>query len=456
VTWSIEDVLNATHGHFVSGSKDIVFRGISTDSRDIKSGDLFVALKGRNYDAHAFVLDAFQRGALGAMVMDRSRHYKGTVIGVDDTLTALGDLAAYIRNKHSIAVVGITGSSGKTTVKEFCASILSLVGTCLKTEKNYNNLIGVPLTLLKLRSEHKFAVIEMGTNRPGEIDRLSSIARPDISAITNITPAHLNGLKSISGVIEEKQAIFRNTDKSGFAVFNPLLDNMDRIYIPRELNRITFSLSDKTDVRAEKIISEDFHGTNLIADLAGRMIRIKVGLPGKHNVTNALAACACAMALNIDADTIGAGIEKTSLPGGRLDITVSDSLTIIDDTYNANPASMKVALDMIDAFPHIYKVAVLGDMLELGNDSIYWHEQLGRWVASSSVNRLIVAGGFARIVLDTAIREGMDGSSVFMVKDMEEVKSLTAEYIGRDAVILVKASRALQLDKVVSYLKAVA
>ncbi len=454
--WTLDDIIAATGGILISGQQDIEFTGISTDTRSIAQGELFIALKGEHHDAHAFIRDAFLRGARGALVMDASMDYPGTVISVKDTLIALGDLAHYLRARFNLPVVGITGSTGKTTVKEFVASILSTEGECLKTEKNFNNLVGVPLTLLKLTRNHDFAVVEMGTNRPGEIERLSSIARPSISIITNISPAHLNGLKTIDGIINEKQAIFRNTLPDGVAVFNPYLDYMDRMEVPKSLDSITFSLSENTDVRVRNIISNNIQGSTFIADIAGKDVRIKVGIPGMHNIMNALAASASAIALGIDTEAIAYGIENAGFPGSRMEVIVSDALTIIDDSYNANPASMKAALDILKDFPHTFKVAVLGDMLELGNDSYYWHEQLGRWVAFSGVDRLIVTGKFADLVTESAISEGMDASSVFKADGIEDVKELMSNTLDKDAVVLVKASRAVQLDRIVGYLKAVA
>ena len=199
-----------TKGYFLSGDPEVSFSGISADSRTIEAGELFIALIGDNFDCHSFIEEAVEKGASGIVVADEEKRDGVVTILVDDTLVALGDIAACLRNQHSLAVVGITGSTGKTTAKELCASILSQQGNCLKTHQNFNNLIGVPLSLLQLTHEHEFAVIEMGTNRFGEIDRLSAITRPSVSVLTNINPVHLNGLRSISGIIKEKQAIFKN------------------------------------------------------------------------------------------------------------------------------------------------------------------------------------------------------------------------------------------------------
>jgi len=459
----VKDIVEVTNGRLIVGEPDTIFTRISTDSRHISKGDLFIALRGSaigGYDGHAFVEDAISKGAKGALVMKEGLKWPSSchlqLIAVKDTLVALGDIAAYTRKRYELPVVGITGSTGKTTVKELCASILSAQGVCLKTERNYNNLIGVPLTLIKLNSIHQFAVIEMGTNSQGEIDRLSSIVRPTVSVMTNINPAHLNGLLNIPGIIREKQAIFANTLAGGAAIINPHLEHMDQVEIPGWLDIITFSTSGKADVTVREVINQGLDGTELSIDLAGKIIRTKVSLPGHHNILNALAACACAVALNIPPEAIAYGIREARFPGMRLEITVSDSITIVDDTYNANPASMKAALDILGNAPHTNKVAILGDMLELGKDARYWHEQLGKWVALSKINKVFITGTFAHVVSGAAIKEGMDASAVCLVEDVADLKAMISDMIGKETIVLVKASRALQLDKVATYLKAVA
>jgi UDP-N-acetylmuramoyl-tripeptide--D-alanyl-D-alanine ligase len=449
----VQDIINIAKGRLITGDSSAIFTGISTDSRNIKTGDLFIALSGEQYNGHAFAFDAISKGALGVLVMEDLKTSSGITIFVDDTLKALGDIAAYTRRCFDIPVLGITGSSGKTTVKELCASILSQIGPCLKTDKNYNNLIGVPLTLFDLESKHKFAVIEMGTNMPGEIARLAQIAYPNISVITNVIPAHLKGLGSIQGVIEEKQSIFAHTKPGGVAVFGPHLEYMDKVKIPSGLETISFSLSGKADVMLHEIIKQGLDGTEFKVNLRGKIRQVNVKLPGIHNVQNALAACACALALDIPYDAIEQGIRDAQFPHMRLEITVSDSITIIDDSYNANPGSMKAALQILKDATHANKVAVLGDMLELGNDAPYWHEQLGKWVAASNVGKLILTGEFAKTIADAALSQGMDAESVYLVEDIADIKNMIPQILEKDTIVLVKASRALQLDRVVNFLK---
>jgi UDP-N-acetylmuramoyl-tripeptide--D-alanyl-D-alanine ligase len=450
------EIAECTQGAVVSGNADTVFTGVSTDSRTVAKGDLFVALGGENYDGHVFVAEAISKGAAGAVIMKEGLRGKGTIISVEDTLAALGDIASYVRSQHNPVVVGITGSTGKTTVKELCASILAQDGPCLKTQKNYNNLIGVPLCLLELTPEHKYAVIEMGTNRFGEIDRLSSITRPKISILSNINPVHLSGLRSISGIIKEKQAIFRNTQPDGIAVINPHLEHMDRVEIPRNLKIITYSSSEGADVTLRKVLHQGLDGTEIVMDLAGRSVHTHVPLPGMHNVCNALAAAACAMGLDIGPDHISTGIQEATFPGMRSEIIISDHISIINDSYNANPASVKAALQMLVSSPHSYRVAVLGDMLELGTEAEYWHAQLGQWVAQAGIDRLVVTGDMSQIVSEEAIKQGMSSGAVHIAADLPEIITNLSDVLDKDAIVLVKASRALHLDEVVTHLKAVA
>ena len=453
---SARDVAAFTDGYILSGDVDTVFSGVSTDSRNIKPGELFVALRGERFDGHVFIDKAVSQGAAGVVVMEDIPRNGTVIISVEDTLQALGDIAAGVRNWYDTAIVGVTGSTGKTTVKEFCASILSLQGPCLKTEKNYNNLIGVPLALLELGPAYEFAVIEMGTNRFGEIDRLSFITRPQVSIITNINPVHLNGLRSISGIIKEKQAIFRNTAKCGTAVINPSLEHMDKIEIPSHLQVISYSHNAQADITLIDIEHRGLDGSDVEVDLAGKVIHTHVPLPGMHNVVNALGACACAVALDIDPAIIAEGVRQAKFPGMRSEIIVSDHLTIINDCYNANPASMKAALSMLVDSPHSTKVAVLGDMLELGKDARFWHEELGRWVAQARIDRLICIGDMAGVVCGAAQTEGMNVEAVYAVQKMDEILYNLQDLFDKDAMVLVKASRALKLDQVVNQLKAVA
>jgi len=450
----IQDILEITSARLVSGNPETMFSGVSTDSRLLTRGELFVALTGVNFDGHAFIPEAVDRGAAGILAMHPVESATVPVIQVADTLVALGDIAGGYRRRFATRVIGITGSTGKTTVKEMVAAIMSLAGPTLKTQKNYNNLIGVPMRLLDLKPEHAYAVIEMGTNFPGEIARLTAMAAPEVSVLTNITPSHLNGLGTIGGVIAEKQSIFTGTSRA--AVYNPRAPYMDMVEIPQRLEPITFCLESPADVYPVEIRSSGLGGTDIVIGLRGRQQRAHIALPGMHNVLNALAAAATGLAMDIDPDAIAAGIEAATFPGMRSEIIVSEELTIIDDSYNANPASMKAALDMLAAAPHVNKIAVLGDMLELGQESERFHTQLGAWVAQARIDHLVVTGAFARVVADAAIAAGMSGQSISIAPTLEDIQAALDQRLKSETVVLVKASRGIKLDRVVGYLKAVA
>lgn len=445
------EAASITGGTLLEGNPETPFAGISTDSRLVTKGELFVALKGDNFDGHDYVEQAFDRGAAAAVVEFKPDTKGLNLIQVKDTLIALGDLAAHNRRSYDAKIVGITGSAGKTTVKEMIASILALTGNVLKTQKNYNNLIGVPMRLLDLKDEHDFAVIEMGTNSPGEIRRLAGMTMPDVSVLTGIVPAHLKGLGSMEGIISEKQSIFEYT--SGTAVYDPNSEYTKNVVIPDSLDKITFSLKEPADVLLCEVHGKDLTGTIFTAALKDMKLKIKVGLPGLHNVQNALAACACGLALDIEPEIIREGIEKSVFPGMRSEIVVSDGLTIIDDSYNANPGSMKAALDVLSAASHSVKIAVLGDMLELGEDSRFWHNELGKWAAASNINHLIITGEMAPTVKEAAYNAGLDIRQITIAADLEGIKDALAMRTLKDAIILVKASRSLKLDRIVAYLK---
>ncbi|MEN6475727.1 MAG: UDP-N-acetylmuramoyl-tripeptide--D-alanyl-D-alanine ligase [Syntrophaceae bacterium] len=450
----IQDILEITTARLISGNPEAMFSGVSTDSRSITRGELFVALSGANFDGHAFIDEAVDRGAAGILAMRTVESAAVPVVQVADTLMALGEIAGGYRRRFSTRVIGITGSTGKTTVKEMVAAIMSLAGSTLKTQKNYNNLIGVPMRLLDLKPEHAYAVIEMGTNSPGEIARLTAMANPEVSVLTNITPSHLNGLGTIDGVIAEKQSIFSGTTRA--AVFNPRAPYMDAVRIPERLKYVTFCLESPADVYPVEIRSSGLGGTDVVIGFQGRQQRVHIALPGMHNVLNALAAAATGLAMDIDADTIAAGIEAAAFPGMRSEIIVSEELTIIDDSYNANPASMKAALDMLASAPHTHKIAVLGDMLELGQESEHFHAQLGAWAAQTRIDHLVVTGTFAPVVAEAAIAAGMDGGSISIAPTLEDIQAALEKRLKNETVVLVKASRGIKLDRVVGYLKAVA
>ncbi len=323
---TVGDVLDATGGTLAGGITETRFKGVSTDSRRIVPGSLFIPLIGERFDGHDFITAAVKNGASGFLAGKgsenkiREKFADITIVHVDDTLKALGDIAHFWRKKFRVIVVAITGSSGKTTTKEMLASIASLKKKIIKAEGNYNNLIGLPLTVLKINAQHELAILEMGTNTRGEIARLTEIAEPDIGLITNIGPAHLEGFKSVEMVREEKLDLFRNMPDSGAAIIN--LDDERLLVTDKDWRgtRITFGLKKDADVSAEDIETKGMKGVSLTIRIGSFKQAITLSAAGNHNVYNALAAAASSWALGIDFSTICQGLMAFQPISGRMEI----------------------------------------------------------------------------------------------------------------------------------------
>ena len=359
--------------------EDVVFCGCSTDSRTIEKGNLFIALKGDYFDGHQYISVAEKKGA-SSLIVDRGASNTKPFIKVKNTRKAMGLLAKSWREKITIPLIAITGSNGKTTVKEMVTSILSTISSVHSTSGNLNNDIGVPKTLFGLNKNHNYAVVEMGANKLGEIEWLSRISSPNVAVITQCAPAHLEGFKNIETVAKAKAEIYLGLQSSGTAIINA-----DDIYADfwrnscKEINQITFGIESKNaDVRAERIKSSiDNLSVKFILLLGKESVEICLPILGEHNVMNALAAAACCISLDISLQSIKKGLENISSIKGRLEIkTGKNQVRIIDDTYNANPASLDVAIKALCSFdgPHYI---VLGDMGELGDKAKTFHKKVG-------------------------------------------------------------------------------
>lgn len=478
LSWDLDNVADALGIDLPEWQKNRYFCGISTDSREISRDQLFVALSGENFNGHDYLYKAVEAGAGGLVVsqrVDEALEKKLPVYRVPDTLKALGDLAAYRRKElvdlSQPLIVGITGSCGKTTVKEMVASIFEKrwpdsdkapVGRVLKTKGNFNNLIGLPLSLIPMQLKHKSAVLEMGMNQPGEISRLAQIAGPDISCIVNIRGAHLEGLGSIEGVAKAKEELFQNTDRDGVLVVNlddPLVSAAAENY---DHKKVFFSsradCKTKADLLADDIHHQENGNIAFKLKLDGYYREVNLQVPGRHNVANGLAAAAIALAADTSADIIVEGLESFQAPDKRLQvIEVAGQYSIINDTYNANPASMEAGLETLESMRKGKKVAILGDMLELGASSNDAHRELGRKAAQSGLDYLVVVGTFAEYIARGAVSAGMSPEAVNIFADKEDIakwiKALSArKLLGSEDWILVKASRGMQLETVVEQL----
>ncbi|MEQ1836141.1 MAG: UDP-N-acetylmuramoyl-tripeptide--D-alanyl-D-alanine ligase [Candidatus Nitrotoga sp.] len=430
---------------------DVLFTSVSSDSRAINAGDLFVALQGENYDGASFVASATQSGAVAALVKTTS--YRGVdspcpLLLVDDTRLALGRLAAHWRAQFSIPVIAVTGSNGKTTVKEMLASILRAAtgddGAVLATLGNLNNDIGMPLTLLKLRAAHRYAVIEMGMNHTGEIEYLTRLARPDVAIVNNAGSAHLAGLGSVEAVARAKGEIFTGLPPQGTAIINA-----DDTYAPlwRELadghTIIEFGLQKNGVVHAQWQVKG--YGVHIEVDMPQGSFSAQLQVPGVHNVRNALAATAAALALHVPLSAIAAGLEKFSGVAARLQRkTALHGAMLIDDSYNANPASLQAALEVL-AQSAGKKILVLGDMGELGEDAVHLHSEIGAEARRFGVNQLLALGKLT----PHAVHEFGKGAHHF--EHIEDLFAVLDKNLDIDSTVLVKGSRFMRMERVVQH-----
>ena len=426
---------------------DLDFTGCTTDSRRVNSGELFIALRGEHFDGHEFVGEARNNGAVAAVV---ERNISGgsrlPIIIVDDSRVAMGKLAAYWRSSISVPLIAITGSNGKTTVKEMITSVLSRKAPVLSTRGNLNNEIGVPLTLFALDKHYQYAVIEMGANHPGEIAALTRIARPNVAAITQCAPAHLEGFGSVAGVASAKAEIFEGLEQDGIAIVNiddshaPVWQSKARLF-----RQISFSVRQKADVHASGIdFDSDSGAGRFTLHVGGEETEVRLSLPGKHNIQNALAAAACCVAVEIDLETIKAGLEGVRTIKGRLQIKKGiNGSRVYDDTYNANPASLEAALKVVGERPGRHWL-VLGDMGELGESSETLHFRAGENARAYGFEKLYTLGQ-----LSTHAVEGF-GNGALSVTSPEELVSILKDGLSEEINVLVKGSRAMAMERVVN------
>jgi UDP-N-acetylmuramoyl-tripeptide--D-alanyl-D-alanine ligase len=436
---SLTETARATQGQL--NGRDVDYLGVSTDTRTLQRGELFIALVGPNFDGHRFIETAAGGGAVAAMVSEPVETELPTV-SVADTRIGLGMLARYWRSQFDIPVIGITGSNGKTTVKEMTASILGERGPCCVTQGNLNNDIGVPLSLLKLRENHRYAVIEMGMNHLGEIAYVSGIARPTVSVITNAAEAHLEGLGSVKAVAQAKGEIFSGSDKLAVAILNAD-DAFYEYWKTLAGNRrcISFGLDHQADVSADYEMSVD--GLKILLKCSEGEIEMKLPLYGKHNVMNALAASAAAMAAGSSLADIRSGLEKLKSVAGRLEVkTGINGARVLDDTYNANPASVAAGLQVLKESQG-QRVLVLGDMAELGDAASEIHTRVGELARRVGADRVFGIGDLTK----HAVKSFGKGGTHY--KDQAHLIDDLRHCMNGDMTVLVKGSRKMHMERIV-------
>ena len=427
--------------------QDCAFDGVSTDTRTLQEGQLYVALSGPNFDGNEFVAQAYGRGAAGAVV-SRIADSAAAQIVVDDTRLALGQLASAWRDKQSLTVIGITGSNGKTTLKDMAAACLSTTAPTLATQGNLNNDIGMPLMMSKIDDSHQFAVLEMGANHAGEIAYLTSLAKPNVVAITNAAAAHLEGFGSIEGVAHAKAEILQgepapdvailNADDEYYAYWLSLIEHVDVL---------SFGLNDDADFRADQI--EIATGqTYFSLHLLDTIIEVTLPLAGKHNVRNACAAAAIASSLGVSGEQIRSALESLRPVAGRLQpLPGRRGATLFDDSYNANPLSVIAAAEFLAGLPG-KSWFVLGDMFELGEGADKLHNDVGASIHDAGVDRLFTFGELSREAADGF------GEGARSFDSLDDLVSDLSSGMASDINLLVKGSRGMRMERVVEALRA--
>ncbi|HXZ35114.1 MAG TPA: UDP-N-acetylmuramoyl-tripeptide--D-alanyl-D-alanine ligase, partial [Thermodesulfobacteriota bacterium] len=422
VNLSAGEIAQATQGTIIHGSSSCHIRGVSSDSRKIQAGELFVPIQGPNFDGHQFIGQALERGAAGSLARPGWEPKAGGndasgkfLIRVEDPLRALGDLAHFWRGRHSrVKVVAITGSNGKTTTKEMAAQTLSAAFRVLKTEGNLNNLIGLPLMLLRLSDEHEVAVLEMGMNAPGEVRRLKDIAAPQVSLITNVGRAHLEFLGSLQAIARAKGELWEGLNPEDWIAVNADDPRVVELAAAVHCRKKTFGIRKRAEISAEDFYVEVAWGTRFSLRLDGKRIPIRLNTFGRHNVYNALGASALAAILGLDAEKIAAGLETFHPYPGRGRIhRLGRGLHLLDDTYNSNPDSLQATLAAFGEMKGETRgLVVLGDMLELGPGTAGFHEEAGKFVGALGFEHLFLCGEQREHLAEGAKSAGMEESRI--------------------------------------------
>lgn len=440
----LEEIAKATTGELVGGDPDTVFDKVTTDSRAVSTGSLFVALKGERFDAHDFLRDV---AAAGAVVISRRQCLASLnlpAIVVADTRKALGALASDVRDRMSARVIAIGGSNGKTTTKHLVGSVLSsrLVGT--QSPKSFNNDVGVPLTILGVSHNDAYVVLELGTNHPGELAPLSQMSRPEIAAITSIGPEHLEGFGDLAGVRDEELRLLDGLRPGGLCVANGDDEHLLGEVRSRASRVISFGFAPSNDLCIEQVTCS-LDGIHF--RVRGIVEEFDLPLPGRHNATNALAALAIGREFGIPVSHIRDSLASCSRPEMRMQLQRVNGYTILNDAYNANPASMRAALETLsDAEVPGRRIAVLGEMRELGDFSEAMHREIGALAAQSKISLLVAVG--APSLLDAAVAAGFSPASAIRVASAEEAAAIVPGMLRDGDTVLLKASRGVHLEKV--------
>lgn len=461
---SVSDVVRVTDGKLLTGRGDVTVRGVCTDSRACRSGELFVPLKGENFDGMAFVGEALGKGAVGSLVTRWNERIKSQVganvtpktvlVRVDDALAALQQLASHARSKLDVEVVGITGSTGKTTTKDFLAAMLGRTMRIVAAERSFNNEVGVPMTILRATAQTQAIVVEMAMRGKGQIAQLTDIARPTVGLVTNVGKTHFEFLGSEERIAEAKGELVEAIPPDGLVALNADDYWTHKIRSLARARVITYGTNSSADVRADDVKVDGEGRASFVLKTRGRRKKVRLPALGRHNVYNFCAAAAVALELGVDITDIAASANEVALTEMRMQLfTTADNIVVLNDAYNANPTSMKAALETLAAIEAGgKKIAVLGDMTELGNMTDVAHFQVGEQAAKSGVDLLVTVGQRSARIADGAMVHGMEKQQVRRCDTSAEASKFVRKALAPSDVVLVKASRVMKLEEVVDAL----
>jgi len=454
---TLEKIAKACKGKlFLHNGDDAEKEAVSViiDSRKAEEGCIFVATKGERVDGHSFIGQVWEKGALAVVCEDIPDEVSGNYIKVDSSFQALKDIAEFYRLQLSVKIVGIAGSVGKTSTKEMVASVLSEKYSVQKTAGNFNNEVGVPLTIFSINESHEVAVVEMGISDFGEMSRLSKIVKPDICVMTNIGPCHLENLRDLDGVLKAKSEIFESMNPAGYVVLNGDDEKLRTITKVYDKTPSYFGINNINDVYAKDIEGRGLLGTQCTICTKDGEFDVMVPLPGKHHVLNALAGTEAGLLMKMSIDEIKAGIEAVKSTAGRSNIIETERTILIDDCYNANPKSMKAAIDLLSQTDGA-KVAILGDMFELGENEESLHAEVGKYVSEINADLLICIGKLSANIYENASNIKKKVYFEMLEDAMGKIAELIDETISdgeKKPAVLIKASHGMHFEKVIELL----
>ena len=457
---TVEDIIKATNGKLIIGNLNETCENFCTDTRKIQKDDVYIGLKGEKFNGNEYYKEALKKGAKVAIVSgiditkeDLEELKDKTIIEVKDSLIAFGNIAAFKRSLYNIPVVQITGSVGKTSTRDIVANVIRTQYKTLQTEGNFNNAVGLPSTVLKLK-DHEALVVESGMNHFGEISYLGKIAKPTIAVITNIGTAHIGNLGSRENILKAKLEILENLKPDGFIVINNDNDLLHKWNMEdNKYKKYTFGIEEKSDVMAYNIeIREDYSKYNVIIN--NKEYTVKVPVSGKHFVYNSLCAIAVGNLMHIAPENIIKGIETFKLTKNRMEICkIKEDITVINDAYNASYDSMKAAIEYLKEIPGNRKIAVLGDMFELGDYGEEMHRKVGEEVAKNKVDILITVGDLSKYIAKEAEKVGMPKENIIVLNSNKEAVEYLNKVLKTNDVVLLKASHGMNFEEIFNGIK---